>query len=126
MATTGSADLLEVLSPRERDVLALVAEGRSNRGIAAALCIAERTVEAHTAQIFLKLRIDDEPISNRRVRAAVAFLRSTIEAGGGAPAGAPARPPPPPPPPGPPALWAPGGAPRGAPPGPGRRRRSGS
>lgn len=66
---------LAALSPREREVLALVAEGYSNHAIGAHMFIADRTVEAHVTQIFLKLGIDDAPESNRRVRAVLAYLR---------------------------------------------------
>jgi DNA-binding NarL/FixJ family response regulator len=69
-------DPVDLLSDRERDVLALVAEGYSNRAIAARLSITERTVEAHITQTFAKLRLDDDPASNRRVRAVLVFLRS--------------------------------------------------
>ena len=69
-------DPLSDLSPREREVLSLVAEGHSNIGIAAQLYIAERTVEAHITQIFLKLGIDTTPDSHRRVLAVLAFLRA--------------------------------------------------
>jgi DNA-binding NarL/FixJ family response regulator len=70
------ADPVEQLSERERDVLALVAEGLSNAEIGRRLFITERTVEAHVKQIFLKLRIDQSPETNRRVLAVLAFLRS--------------------------------------------------
>jgi DNA-binding NarL/FixJ family response regulator len=70
------ADPLEDLSAREREVLALVAEGFSNVAIARRLFITERTVEAHVKQIFLKLRIQQEPEANRRVLAVLAFLRA--------------------------------------------------
>jgi serine/threonine-protein kinase len=70
------ADPVEQLSDRERDVLALVAEGLSNAEIGRRLFITERTVEAHVKQIFLKLRIDQSPETNRRVLAVLAFLRS--------------------------------------------------
>jgi DNA-binding NarL/FixJ family response regulator len=69
-------DPLSALSPREREVLSLVAEGRSNAAIAAALYVAERTVEAHITQIFLKLDIGADPESHRRVLAVLTFLRS--------------------------------------------------
>jgi DNA-binding NarL/FixJ family response regulator len=70
------ADPLEELTPREREVLALVAEGRSNRSIAAELFVTERTVEAHIKQIFMKLNLREEPSNHRRVLAVLAFLRS--------------------------------------------------
>ncbi|HZQ64950.1 MAG TPA: response regulator transcription factor [Gaiellaceae bacterium] len=68
-------DPLAGLTAREREVLALVAEGRSNRSIAAALFVTERTVEAHIKQIFGKLGLHEGPESHRRVLAVLAFLR---------------------------------------------------
>ena len=69
------ADPLGELTAREREVLGLVAEGRSNAGIAEALFITERTVEAHITQIFLKLGLREEPSNHRRVLAVLTFLR---------------------------------------------------
>ena len=69
-------DPLAELSPREREVLALVAEGLSNKAIAQRLYVAERTVEAHVTAIFLKLRLGETADSHRRVLAVLAFLRS--------------------------------------------------
>jgi DNA-binding NarL/FixJ family response regulator len=69
-------DPLAELTVRERDVLGLVAEGLSNRAIAARLFITERTVEAHVKQIFLKLRLDPKVDSHRRVLAVLAYLRA--------------------------------------------------
>ena len=68
---------LDVLTDREREVLAQLAEGRSNSGIAAALFIAERTVETHTTQIFQKLGLATSADTHRRVLAVLAYLRST-------------------------------------------------
>jgi serine/threonine-protein kinase len=69
-------DPLAELSRREREVLTLVAEGLSNKAIAARLYVTERTVEAHVTQIFLKLRLNESPDSHRRVLAVVTFLRA--------------------------------------------------
>ena len=67
-------DPLGELTEREREVLALLAEGLSNRAIAARLFITERTVEAHVKQIFLKLHLDPNAESHRRVLAVLAYL----------------------------------------------------
>jgi DNA-binding NarL/FixJ family response regulator len=69
-------DPLAELTPREREVLELVAEGLSNKAIASRLFVTERTVEAHVKQIFLKLRLGANPESHRRVLAVLAYLRS--------------------------------------------------
>ena len=68
---------LAFLTGREREVLAQLAEGRSNSGIAAELFIAERTVETHTTQIFQKLGLHTAGDTHRRVLAVLAYLRST-------------------------------------------------
>jgi len=70
------ADPLGKLTDRERQALALVAEGLSNRAIAARLSVTERTVEAHVKQIFLKLGLSTDPGSHRRVLAVLAYLRT--------------------------------------------------
>lgn len=67
-------DPLAALSPREREVLGLLAEGLSNGAIAARLFVTPRTVEAHVKQVFLKLRLDANPESHRRVLAVLAYL----------------------------------------------------
>jgi DNA-binding NarL/FixJ family response regulator len=69
-------DPLEGLTARERDVLALMAEGRSNTGIARSLWIAEGTVEKHVRNLFQKLQLPDAPDDHRRVLAVIAFLGS--------------------------------------------------
>lgn len=69
-------DPIDDLTDREREVLALVAEGLSNKALAARLVITERTVEAHVKQIFLKLNLDTNPESHRRVLAVLAYLRT--------------------------------------------------
>ena len=69
-------DPLEVLSPREREVLALMAEGRSNAGIAHQLWVTEGTVEKHVRSILMKLRISETSDDHRRVLAVIAFLDS--------------------------------------------------
>jgi DNA-binding NarL/FixJ family response regulator len=67
-------DPLEELTPREREVLALMAEGRSNHAIAEALVISERAVEKHVTGIFTKLNLPQAPEDHRRVLAVLAFL----------------------------------------------------
>jgi DNA-binding NarL/FixJ family response regulator len=67
---------LDELTCREREVLALVAEGRSNHGIAEVLVLSPKTVEAHVGRIMAKLGLDDNPDYHRRVLAVLAFLRS--------------------------------------------------
>ena len=69
-------DALEELSDREREVLGLMAEGRSNRAIAERLFITERTVEKHVKGIFTKLRIPARTDDHRRVLAVLAYLGS--------------------------------------------------
>jgi DNA-binding NarL/FixJ family response regulator len=65
---------LAALTPRERQVLSLMAEGRSNSGIAAALVLTEGAVEKHIASIFAKLALDSVPEDNRRVLAVLRYL----------------------------------------------------
>ena len=67
-------DPLEELSPREREVLALMAEGRSNAGIARRLWVTEGTVEKHVRSILMKLRLPETDEDHRRVLAVIAFL----------------------------------------------------
>ena len=70
---TGNASV-GALSPREREVLALMAEGRSNAAIAQRLVITERAVAKHTASIFGKLNLQPSDDDNRRVLAVLAYL----------------------------------------------------
>ena len=65
---------LGTLSPREREVLGLMAEGRSNAAIAQRMFITERAVAKHTASIFLRLRLQPSDDDNRRVLAVLAYL----------------------------------------------------
>jgi DNA-binding NarL/FixJ family response regulator len=67
---------LDPLTPRERDVLALMAEGRSNAGIATALVLTLGTVEKHVASIFAKLGLPPTESDNRRVLAVLRYLES--------------------------------------------------
>ncbi len=69
-------DPLDVLTPREREVLSLMAEGRSNQGIAERLVITERAVEKHVTAILDKLGLAPAPDDHRRVLAVLAYLRS--------------------------------------------------
>lgn len=69
-------DSLAELSGRERDVLRLIAEGRSNAAIGALLFITASTVEAHISSIFSKLGLGEDRDGNRRVLAVLAFLRA--------------------------------------------------
>lgn len=69
-------DRLSRLSPREHETLALMAEGRSNRGIAAALVVSEGGVEKHITSILQKLDLPDAPEHHRRVLAVLALLRA--------------------------------------------------
>ena len=67
-------DPLDALSPREREVLSLMAEGRSNSGISRELWVTEGTVEKHVHSILLKLRLPETDDVHRRVLAVLAFL----------------------------------------------------
>jgi DNA-binding NarL/FixJ family response regulator len=68
-------DPLDELTPREREVLGLMAEGRSNQAIADALVVTERAVEKHVTSIFSKLDLVNTPEDHRRVLAVLAYLR---------------------------------------------------
>ena len=69
-------DPLAELTPREREVLELIAEGLSNQGICRKLVLSPKTVETHVHSIFGKLVLPPEPDDHRRVLAVLAFLRS--------------------------------------------------
>jgi DNA-binding NarL/FixJ family response regulator len=68
-------DPLDDLTPREREVLELMAEGRSNKGIAEAMVVTPAAVEKHVTAILAKLGVAAEPLDHRRVLAVLAFLR---------------------------------------------------
>ena len=70
-------DPLDVLTPRERQVLTLMAEGKSNLGIATALGVTLAAVEKHVSRIFGKLGLHDEPLEHRRVLAVLTLLRAS-------------------------------------------------
>jgi DNA-binding NarL/FixJ family response regulator len=69
--------LIDDLTPREREVLALMAEGRSNRGIADHLVVTVAAVERHVTSIFLKLGLQQAPEDHRRVLAVLGFLQNS-------------------------------------------------
>jgi DNA-binding NarL/FixJ family response regulator len=74
LARNTDNDAVSALSPREREVLGLMAEGRSNAAIAQQLVITERAVAKHTASIFLRLGLQQSEDDNRRVLAVLAYL----------------------------------------------------
>jgi len=74
LAASTAEDSLHVISSREREVLALMAEGRTNAGIARRLWVTEGTVEKHVHSIFVKLRLPETDDDHRRVLAVVTFL----------------------------------------------------
>jgi DNA-binding NarL/FixJ family response regulator len=75
LARRRRVDPLEELTPREREILALMAEGRSNQGICRALWLSPKTVETHIRGAFAKLGISAGPEDNRRVLAVLAYLQ---------------------------------------------------
>jgi DNA-binding NarL/FixJ family response regulator len=70
-------DPLAALTPREREVLALIAQGKTDRGIAGELFVTRKTVEAHVRSILAKLDLPDDASENRRVHAVLACLQLT-------------------------------------------------
>ena len=76
LARNTDNDAVSALSPREREVVGLMAEGRSNAAIAERLVITERAVAKHTASIFLRLGLHQSDDDNRRVLAVLAYLGS--------------------------------------------------
>src|ERR671936_696112 len=76
LARSRKQEPLDQLTEREREVLGLMAEGRSNAAIAERLMVTPRTVEAHVRQILSKLGLHESPDDHRRVLAVLAYLRS--------------------------------------------------
>jgi DNA-binding NarL/FixJ family response regulator len=76
VATRRRDDPLAALSPRELEVLALMAEGRSNAGIACRLWVTEGTIEKHVRAVMAKLNLHETGDDHRRVRAVVTFLEA--------------------------------------------------
>lgn len=77
MAARRAHDPLAALTDREREVLALMAQGRNDRGISEELFVTRKTVEAHVRSILRKLDLPENARENRRVHAVLAYLRST-------------------------------------------------
>lgn len=77
-----AGDLVENLTPREREVLKLIATGRSNRAICDELCVATKTLERHVANVYDKLDLGhDDTRVHRRVMASLMWLRSPVRLG---------------------------------------------
>ena len=76
ISASGRAKALDSLTPREREVLSLMAEGRSNAAIASQLVVSERAIEKHISGIFLKLDLPPSDTDHRRVLAVLEYLRS--------------------------------------------------
>ena len=77
LAAPAARDPLAELTPREREVLTLVGQGKTDRGIAEELVVTRKTVEAHVRSIFRKLDLPGGASENRRVHAVLVFLRRT-------------------------------------------------
>jgi DNA-binding NarL/FixJ family response regulator len=76
VSTRRRNDPLDALSPREREVLELMAEGRSNAGIGRRLWVTEGTVEKHVRHILAKLTLPETDDDHRRVLAVITYLES--------------------------------------------------
>jgi len=76
LSPLGRTDPMAVLTPRERDVLALMAEGRTNAAIARRLWLSDRTVETHVSGIIAKLGLGENADGHRRVLAVLAYIAS--------------------------------------------------
>lgn len=85
--TTVVEDRLAELTEREREILALIAQGHSNGAIARRLVVSVRTVEAHVRRIMLELRLQETPDENRRVHAVLTYMRAMLDLGAGADTG---------------------------------------
>jgi DNA-binding NarL/FixJ family response regulator len=92
----GNSSAVDELTPREREVLGLMAEGRTNSGIAKRLWLTEKTVETHIRTILMKLGLQPAPDDHRRVLAVLTYLRSqghpSANSGGGPDVPRPGRP----------------------------------
>jgi serine/threonine-protein kinase len=77
-ADTDTSERLQDLTEREREVLELMADGRSNRAISERLFVSQRTVETHVRRILMKLELWPEPQDDRRVLAVVTYLRASV------------------------------------------------
>jgi DNA-binding NarL/FixJ family response regulator len=77
LAPPGDDGELEALTPREREVLGLMAEGKTNAGIARQLWVSEKTVETHVGSILGKLGLSQAEDGHRRVLAVLAYLRAS-------------------------------------------------
>jgi hypothetical protein len=73
------AGLLDSLTEREREILALIAQGRSNQAICRRLTLTKKTVESHVRNILLRLGLRPEPDDHRRVLAALTYLRRQVQ-----------------------------------------------